>query len=585
MVRLYDEHSADTLDSRMVAENMIPIGAGVLSDHPSVDVARRQSAVLSELRLWLLSFVLFAPALVPYAAHFAYQAPGRLPTGFIDYDLPYYMANAREHFDSGHFRFFYPNPYNASQASPAVYCQPMSLVLGTIMHLTGIAPNHLFLIFEVLAGWVCARVALALYAEVVGLSGWQRQLGLVVFFWGAGLMVIAGVLYSLVKTGVAEHLFILDPFYGWWHLNFGRNMVYATEAFYHALFFGSILSVLRRRYWVAAFLALILSWSHPFTGVELALILASWSALELFFVQSGEVSIGFFTASIMVLSLHVGYHLVFLRRFPAHRALMKAWAHPYLLQARTFVPAYALVGALAAWSVRRLELARKVFADARNRLFLVWFLVAFALANHEFAMDPIQPLHFARGYIWTSLFLMGSSTLIGLFTSLRRRSGPVVGSLAIGLVVAVLLLDNALWLGSFVWDAALGQQQKYWSVTADQLALYRWMSQPENKGALVLTSDPHDVGFLTAVYTPLRPWFGHFDTTPDIDARRQEVAEFLKTGRVIDEWRGKSLLVTLDTLAPTPRWLSENAVQPVYENPAYRVYRVRPSAKSLDRSP
>ncbi|MGO9915826.1 MAG: hypothetical protein ACLQIB_14115 [Isosphaeraceae bacterium] len=556
-----------------------------MNENPVAGVAPGPSWVFAELRLWLVSLALFAPALVPYAAHFAYQMPGRQPTGFIDYDMPYYMANARQHFDTGHFRFFYSNPYNAFDASPSVYFQPMTLVLGTLMHWTGIAPNQLFLIFEVLAGWVCARVGVALYAEIVGLSDWARRLGLVVFFWGAGLMVIAGVVYSLAKTGVVEHLFILDPFNGWWHLNFGRNMVYPTEALYHALFFGCILSVLRRSYWLAAFLALIVSWSHPFTGIELALILASWSALELFFVQSGAVPSGFFLASLLVLVVHFGYHLVFLRRFPAHRALMKAWAHPYLLQVRTFAPAYALVGALAVWPIRRLRLARVFFADARNRLFLVWFVVAFALANHEFAIDPIQPLHFARGYIWTSLFFIGSSTLIGLLTCLRRWGGAVAGSLAVGLVVAVFLMDNALWLGSFVWDAALGHQQKYWSVTADQLALYRWMSQPENKGALVLTSDPHDVGFLTAVYTPLRPWFGHFDTTPDIDARRQEVGEFLKTGRVIDEWRGKSLLVTLDGPVPTPRWLSETGAQPVYQNPTYRVYRVHPAAKSPDRSP
>jgi hypothetical protein len=549
----------------------------------SGDEAPHPSGVLRELRLWLLSLVLFAPALFPYAVHFAVQRPGRLATGFVDYDLPYYMANAREHFDNGKFRFFYSNPYDASYESSAIYVQPMTLGLATFMHLTGLAPNVVFLLFELVAGWVCARVALALYTEVVGLNDWPRRLGLLVFFWGAGLMVLAGIPYSLVTQHTVQKVFILDPFDGWWCLNFGRNMVYPTEALYHSLSFGCFLSLLRRRYALAAFLALILSWSHPYSGVEILLILVSWSAFELFFVQQGAVPVGFFAAVLTVLGLHFGYYLVFLTRFPEHRELMKKLALPWLLQAANFLPAYALVGALAAWSFRRLELARTFFADARNRFFLIWFIVAFALANHEFAIKPMQPLHFTRGYIWTPLFLMGTTALIDLFKTLRSRGGPLFGKLAVGAVVAVLLLDNTVWLGSFAWQAAHGRPSKDWTVTEDQLALYRWLSLPENHRAFVITAD-HDVAFLTSTYTPLRSWMGHVMHTPDIASRRREIAAFLEKGEVIDGWRGKTLLVPLDRSTPEPRWLAASGAQPVYENPSFRVYRWVAPLESPDRS-
>jgi hypothetical protein len=556
-----------------------------MTQDPVLDVASQSSWASGQLRLWLVSFVLFTPALLPYASHFLFQKPGRLATGFFDYDMPYYLANAREHFDEGRFRFFYSNPYDPNYASPAIYSQPMTLALGTIMHLTGIAPNHLFLLFELVAGWVCARVAVALYAEVVGLSDWARRLGLVVFFWGAGLMVLMGIPYSLVTEGAVQQLFVLDPTGGFWMLNFGRNMVYPTESLYHALSFGCFLCVLRRKYWLATVLALLLSWSTPFSGVEVILILACWSALELFFVRSREVPISFLGALVALLGLHLGYYVGFLRRFPEHRMLMEQWMLQYFLQADNFVPAYALVGALAAWSFRRLDLARQFFAQPRNRFFLVWFLVAFALANNEFAIKPIQPLHFTRGYIWTPLFLMGAPALLGLFRTLRSRSGPRLGTAAVGTVVAVLLLDNAIWLNSFAWEGAHGRPAKYWSVTADQLELYRWLSQLENRGALLITSDPHDVGFLAAVYTPLRPWFGHVGNTPDFKARRKEVAAFLEEGTVIDAWRGKTLLVTLDRPIPEPRWLSATGTEPVYENAGYRVYRVTPATKPPARSP
>jgi hypothetical protein len=530
---------------------------------------------MRELRLWLLGLALFAPALVPYASHLALQPPGRLPTGFIQYDLPYYLANAREHFDAGHFRLFYSNPFDPDYGSPAIYVQPMSLGLGALIHFTRLAPHDIFLLFELVAGWVCARVALALYSAVVGLSGWERRLGLVVFFWGGGLLSLAGAAYVLATGRSVEELLVFDPGHGWWCLNFGRNLIYPNESLYHALFFGSIICVVRRRFWAAAILAFMVSVSHPFTGVELLLILASWSAFELFFTRMGAVPGGFFGAILALLALHVGYYLVFMPRFPAHRILMKQWELPWLLQAENFVPAYALVGGLAFWSFRRLRLARVFFAEAKNRLFLIWFLVAFALANHEFAVNPIQPLHFTRGYIWTPLFLMGATTLVGLFATLRSRGGRVAGSLAIGIVVAVLLLDNATWLGRFPWRAAHGRPILDFPVTADQLALYGWMSRPENSGAIVIT-DQSELGYLAAVYTPLRSWLGHVKNTPDIEARTREVDALLKDGRVIDAWGGKSLLVTIERSAGTPRWLSDETAQPVFENPTYRVYRVSP---------
>jgi hypothetical protein len=142
-----------------------------------------------------------------------------------------------------------------------------------------------------------------------------------------------------------------------------------------------------------------------------------------------------------------------------------------------------------------------------------------------------------------------------------------------------LLLDNALWLGSFPWLGAHGQPEKYWSITTDQLDLFQWLNRPENHGTLLITSDPHDVGFLASVYTPVRAWFGHGMHTPDFKTRQQEVATYLEEGKVLDAWRGKTLLVTLDRSFPEPRWLSATGAQPVYENPGYRVFRVSPAIK------
>jgi hypothetical protein len=574
------------VDQRWDQVDRLPID-GAQARNPTPAVAPWRARVLRELGLWLLSLALFAPALIPYASHYALQPPGRLPTGFIQYDLPYYLANAREYFDAGRFRLFYTNPYDPSctgYESPAIYFQPMTLMMAALMLIPALTPPHVLLIFELLAGWVCARVVLALYTEVVGLNGWARRLGLVCFFWGGGVLTLAGFGYVLATGKTFEDILHFDPGHGWWCLNLGRNLVYPNESLYHALFFGCIYFVVRRRFWAAAILAFLESISHPYTGVELLLIIASWSAVELFFTRMGAVPAAFFGAILAILAFHIGYYLVYLPSFAGHHMLMRQWEQPWFLQAEHFVPAYALVGALALWSFRHLSLARTFFAETNNRLFLVWFLVAFAVCNHEFAIEPLQPLHFTRGYVWTPLFLMGSTTLVNLFTTLRSRGGRVAGRLAVAAVAAVLLFDNAAWLGRFPWRAAQGRPLFELSVTADQLALYDWMSRPDNRGGILITNELL-LAYLAPVYSPIQTWTGHSKNTPFLADRIRDVDLLLKEGRLIDAWRGQTLLVTLDRSEATPRWPGDQALQPVFENATYRVYRLSPDVASSDRAP
>jgi len=528
-----------------------------------------------ESRLWLIGLALAAPAWIPYVSHFVAPSPGRLPTGFISYDMPYYLANAREHFDGGRFQTLYSNPFDFRYDAPAIYFQPMTLALAGILQGTHLDPGLVLVGFEVVAAWLCARVGLSLYFEVVGIGGRARGVGLLAFFWGGGLLAIAGIGYSLVKRGVIANIFQFDPAGGWWFLNFGRNLIFPTEALYHALFFGSVLCLLRDRFASALALALVVSASHPFTGIELLLILATWSALELFFVRSSAVPRLFFFGVVALLVLHVGYYLGYLGRFPEHVKLMKAWTVAWELEAVHFLPAYSLVGALAFWSFRRLDLARQFFDQPRNRLFLTWFAVAFALANHEFAFRPIQPLHFTRGYIWTPLFFLGAMPLITVFARCERPARYKLRTAAIAATLTLFSLDNILWLGQFPLAAAQGRQFSGFFVKPTQLDLYRWLARDENRGATLLALDP-ELGYLASVYTPLRSWIGHEYNTPDLDKRKEEIASFFNEGRIADAWKGKTLIVAVDRTAPESQLPPQGGTRPVYQNPGYLVYRLEP---------
>ena len=124
-VRASQDRSS-AVDGRQGPGDHLPTEEAV-TPAPALAEQPKRSVVLYEVKLAILSLALFAPALLPYAAHFAFPPPGRMPTGFIDYDLPYYLANAREHFDDGRFHFFYSNPFDPNYASPRIYVQPMTL--------------------------------------------------------------------------------------------------------------------------------------------------------------------------------------------------------------------------------------------------------------------------------------------------------------------------------------------------------------------------------------------------------------------------------------------------------------------------
>jgi hypothetical protein len=500
---------------------------------------REQSLRWASARLWLASLALVVPAAWPYVLHFLDSSRG-MATGFIGIDMPVYMASAREHFDAGGLA--YGNPSSPFYDTPAIYFQPMTLLLGLIWRFTGLDPGLVFVGFGLIAAVVCVRVAVALYRQLVGLESWVHWAGLLMFVWGGGALVLAGLAYNTVAGDPSGSLLRFDPGGGWWFLNLGRNLVFPTEALYHALFLGCILALFRRRFGVALLMAAVVAISHPFTGVQLLLILTVWCGLEWFFLRSDALPRSFVLGCGALFTAHLGYYLLFLSRFPEHRALMEQWAQPWVYHAANFVPAYLLVGGLALWRMRRIGLARDVLGTSGNRLLLMWFAVSFVLANHEFAIKPLQPAHFTRGYVWMPLFLLGAPVLMGLLATLWSSRRRVLGALSAATIVGLFLADNAVWLAART--APIGVY-----MTTQQRELFTWMDATEHRGAVVL-AEHNIIGYLTTVYTPLRAWQGHLFNTPHGHQRRLEARAFFQDGVFLDDWRGIRLLIVYDNEDP-----------------------------------
>ena len=492
----------------------------------------------AEVKRWLAAAALLLPVAALYLAHYLLLPEPLFAHGFLQYDQPYYLANAREHFDQG-FSLLYRLPFTPSYDSPALYVQPLSLLYGVLLQLTGIDPGALYVASGFVFGLVCLRLAIALYEMLFGLDGAAPRLGLVLFAWGGGLFVLAGAAYMLWK-GASDPALLLtfDPGGGWWFLNFGRNLVYPTEAFYHLLTLAILILLIRKRWAGAALLCLLLSASHPFTGLQIVLMALAWAAFERFFLLRAEGPPAWLAAALAtILILHLGYYLGVLGRSAEHGALVEEWRRvlPGTLNAVTLFCAYALVAAPAAWRLRDRVAAGGALAEPHNRLFAIYFLVSFALANHEFLMPPHQPVHFTRGHVWTPLFLLGAPALIALLSWLCDRFGSWLRWTALGAVCGLFLLDNLAFVALGAAEMRHGPGNAP-TITHEERALLRQLAEPRFAGHLLVSADP-DIAYLATVYTSLRSWTSHINNAPGYRARAAEVEAWLDDGGLQPEWR------------------------------------------------
>ncbi len=495
---------------------------------------------------WLAALLLLLPVAILYLSHYLLLPEGFYAHGFLQYDQPYYLANAREHFDAG-FSLLYRLPFTPNYETPALYFQPLSLALGAILHLTQIDPGLLYVLTTLVFGLVCIRLVIALYEMLFGLQGFAQRLCLVLFLWGGGLFTLGGIAYMIWKgDGDPNRLLVLDPFGGWWFLNLGRNLVQGTEAFYHLLSFALLITLIRKRYAATALLCLLLSLSHPYTGLQIALAVLVWALFERYFLLRAEGPPRWFAAAIAaILAWHLIYYLGILSTSPEHAQTVAVWRSkiPGLLDLIPMLCAYALVGGLTLWQLRDKVLAGAALGQPHNRLFVFYFLVSFALANHEFLVPAHQPIHFTRGHVWTPLFLLGAPALIALVAWVWNWTRPALRWAAVLAVAGLFLLDNTVFIGLNIAANARGETNAP-RITKAERALLAQLDDPRFAGYLVVSADA-DIGYMATVYTPLRSWTSHRVNAPTDDENLAEIADWLDKGRLQPEWRAADVVYIL----------------------------------------
>jgi hypothetical protein len=483
------------------------------------------------------------------------------------------MANAREHFDQG-FQLFYGNPF-AGYNTPAIYFQPHIFLLGCFQQL-GLDPGITYNLFGIAALLFAAFVAVRLYGEVVEWSSPATKLGLVCFFWGGGVLVLAGFIRCYIRGSFEfDALFRYDPISGWWMLNFGRNLVYPTEAYYHGVFLLSMLFLLRCRFGLAIGLAALMSLSHPFTGLEAVLIVLAYLGLERLLGNQSVKPLHLVSSFALVL-FHLGYYVLFLRHFADHRALLNQWQGPgFDYRLATFLPALFTVGLLALTRLSFWPGLPRLLREPKNRLFLVWFLVVFGLTQHNLVMKASQPIHFAHGYDWTALFFFAAPALVVVLDRLIAIKSFQLRVGGITMFILFVLLDNIVWFGAF-----LNPRSK----TPDAILLTKGQKQVLN--LLAGTAAPPDMvvcaddtlSYLVSTYTRVRSWTGHDANTPYYGERKHEVDQAFRDGTILPAW--KTMHVFYIQSRRTSGWKSPPNSREVFQNAEFDVWECPPSVNT-----
>jgi hypothetical protein len=475
----------------------------------------------------IVALLLGIPAFFPLAwtALRAWRS-GLVPTAFVQYDLPCYVANGRQSFVDG-FHLNYGNPY-ASYGTPAIYFEPHIFLLGLLQRI-GLSPDLALIAFHLAAVAFAAIVAAKLYEEWVGWNTRAQKLGFICFFWGGGVLSFSGVVFGLFNHIKMPRSFLLfDAGDGWWMLNFGRNLIYPTEAYYHALFLLTVLLLVRKKFAAALAAAAVLSASHPFTGLSLGLILILYSALELK-LKSGAASRFLLGGSCAITALHLGYYTVFLNRFADHRALEAQWRLDWPYDFWTYAPALYLVALFAFGPLTRWKNLVPALGDARTRLCLVWFAVIFGLTHHDLIVQSRQPIHFAHGNDWAALFLLGAPAIVAALEKLLAIRPRPAMALAVCGFLALFLSDNLLWFATF--SDPIAQWQAF-ALTHDEKNVLDWLAHHQSAPAYVASSDQR-INYLTSTYTNLRAWRGHDMNTPQVSLRQIEVKAAFSGGKPI----------------------------------------------------
>ncbi len=501
--------------------------------------------------------------------HYFNHSSDLKPTGFTVNENVLYMSYAQQYLDQDHFSLFYSNPFDGDPQSAKIYFQPVNFLFAALMK-AGMDPGLCFSLFGLVMAILCIYLGIRIINHLLP-DYKYKTLVAVLFTWGGGLTAITGILVSSFVPGQQtqswlDSIYIADPANGWWGLNWGRILFIPLEAYYHFLFLLCVLLILKNKWVGAALAGLLLSASHPFTGMEYLFILWEWIAIEKSFFRNRNIPWWFVVVSALTLTLDIYYYLSYLPSFPEHNQIFNQYSVAWTYSFRVFIPAYAIVALITYLSVRTKKQLGKLLEFPHQRLFLTWAVVAFLLSKHEWFIKPMQPIHFTRGYTWAGLFLLSLPGLIWLIDSLSVKK---VRKWILAGLLLLLLSDNLLWTANTLRDKKTGEWEGHITKETEEVFAYLKKNTSPND---LLTGNATLINYLVNVYAPANSWVSHPYNTPRRAERVIEMQNFLQTGVQPAEWNGRRILIIINKKRGPLSLHPSLQINKLFENGSYLIF-------------
>ena len=523
---------------------------------------------MSKRKIILLSLLLSLPVILFVLQNYFVHSPNLKPTGIMLDENVLYLSYAHQYLDQDHTSVFYSNPFDGNPQSPNIYFQPVNFLFTGLMKL-GADPGLSFTIFGLLMAFLCIFLGIKILQHL--LPDYKQQKFIAILFtWGGGLTVLAGLMGSAFIQGYQTHdwidgIYKADPDRGWWGLNWGRTLFIPLEAYYHFLFLLNVYFILKQKWVAAACAALFLTISHPFTGIEFLLIINGWLFFEKLMYRNKNIPYWFWGSIFAITLFHIWYYLFYLNSFPEHKQIFSQYSAGWTYSLLIAIPAYCLVAALSILNTYINRPVKKFLSIPHQRLFLCWAIISFLLSKHEWFIKPMQPIHFTRGYTWAGLFLFSLPALVWLIKYLQQTT--VRKWLLYGFTF-IFLSDNIIWTTNLL----RGTNNIEWEghISNDTKEVLNYLNKnADNKDLLV--GNAALVNYLANVYTHANSWATHPFNTPKREERILQMKNFLETGIKPSEWKERRILIVLKKTEPV-NFLPALQNNKLFENDTYIIF-------------
>jgi hypothetical protein len=508
--------------------------------------------------------IFLAPLLLFLAAHYVspYFNKSLTSSGFLTGEAPYYMANARQYLDFGFDSIFYSNPFSEDIESKRHYFQFQTYILAILLKVLPFSPGVIWNLFGIIFGLLFIKTSKKLIESKIitksKRSGIEAFALLCLFFFGGGIHAISGITTEILNEGfdiisILKSTDSLEVADGWWMHSVARNFILPNYIFYYFLVF-KILTHIENDSYKSLLWQFILAFSHPFVGVQTIFGICLWKIFELLYLKSKIISKKSLISNLGLLCILLFYYMVFLNLDPEHKQQESQWKTTYdnlyknwAMLGKNFIPSYILVVLFSFFNIYPSKRFGVFFKNPFYRVLAILGISNFIIANHEFIITPLQPIHFTHGMVWFPFALL---TVAFLNKYLEKTK---VSLLVIIPFVFIFTLDNSVWYAKRIIQEFQGENQQISRLTKEELSIIEFLKKNFNNKKYLLVTKNENLSYHSSYLTSMSTWLSHKNITPYAFEKKLTLEDFYISQKLDSRWRKRpTIFVTRKaTIIPT----------------------------------